>query len=212
MKRLLFALIAVFGLTLAMGSSAFAQTIDFYLNTAESGGPASPPAGTIEAIIDLTSPTTAIVTFENVSGNSSYQISNVFLNVNGTVKIGSCGTGTTTDCGAVTGTGLTGAGYNTFLNTSSNNYDWGPFNNEVETNGGNATSISFTLTDTSGTWTSPSNVITLTSGGVDASVDLVKQSGTQRAGEYTVPEPGTLTLLGTGLLGIAGLLRRKLFA
>jgi hypothetical protein len=27
----------------------------------------------------------------------------------------------------------------------------------------------------------------------------------------TVPEPGTLTLLGSGLLGIAGLLRRKLF-
>ena len=43
-------------------------------------------------------------------------------------------------------------------------------------------------------------------------VDISLRGGVVSSGEVLVPEPGTLTLLGTGLLTMAGFLRRKLGA
>jgi len=46
--------------------------------------------------------------------------------------------------------------------------------------------------------------------GGDYPIDLTLRNGTPSSGEIPVPEPGTLTLLGTGLIAAAGFLRRKL--
>jgi PEP-CTERM motif len=46
--------------------------------------------------------------------------------------------------------------------------------------------------------------------GNDYHIDLTLLNGKPSGGEIPVPEPGTLTLLGTGLLTMAGFLRRKL--
>ena len=46
--------------------------------------------------------------------------------------------------------------------------------------------------------------------GGDYPIDMTLRNGTPSSGEIPVPEPGTLTLLGTGLIVAAGFLRRKL--
>jgi hypothetical protein len=45
--------------------------------------------------------------------------------------------------------------------------------------------------------------------GGDYPIDLTLRNGTPSSGEIPIPEPGTLTLLGTGLIAAAGFLRRK---
>ena len=84
--------------------------------------------------------------------------------------------------------------------------------------------ISFDVTDTSGTWASASNVLTANSDGFDAAAHIFVTSSPANAangaiatgfaaesGAVSTPEPSSLLLLGAGILVLAGL-RKKMVA
>ncbi|HMK29826.1 MAG TPA: PEP-CTERM sorting domain-containing protein, partial [Terriglobales bacterium] len=50
----------------------------------------------------------------------------------------------------------------------------------------------------------------VSTGSLAGTPNAVQQNITTPAGETTVPEPGTMLLLGTGLLSLAGGIRRKM--
>ncbi len=85
-----------------------------------------------------------------------------------------------------------------------------------------ANSISFTLTNLSGTWANASSVLVANALGFTAAAHIFVESASCTdsdgnlqacatgfaANGAPIPEPGTLALFGTGLLGVAGLVRR----
>ena len=98
---------------------------------------------------------------------------------------------------------------------------FGTFNLTIDNHDGftnSATSFSFTLTNTSGTWSSASNVLVANSLGNSATAHVFIACGTATncgggfgTGTANTPEPGTLMSLGTGvlMLGRVALMRRK---
>jgi len=91
--------------------------------------------------------------------------------------------------------------------------------------GHSSTMLDFTLTNTSGTWASASDVLTLNSNGADAAMHIFVSgctdpngapiacvTGFAAEGPGTItenPEPGVLSLFGIGLLGIGLTLARR---
>jgi hypothetical protein len=151
MKRLVSAIAIAAAMGLMAGSSggARADTIDYILGIPNSGLSGSPgPYGTVE--VNLTSSTTATITFTADSGFGLIDGGSAGVNVNAT---------------SFSFSGLTGtpAGNASLTNGGSGNEDgFGSFNQTFDNKAGSAsalTSLSFTLTDNSGTWASAANVL-----------------------------------------------------
>ena len=210
----LFAAAAAAALTIWAGVAS-AAPFCFDLGVADAGlsGFAGPYAATC---VVLTGSNTATVTFTSdvVAGNI-YLMGDggsVDVNVNATTFSISGIFGTNA------GTGFTPG---PFTNAGSGIVDvFGSFNQTVNGFDGytrSADTISFTLTDTSGTWASASDVLTANAAGFLAATHVFVTSFPADAsnialgigfaagpGPSPAPEPATLALIGLGLAALAG--------
>lgn len=207
---------------------ASADVITFSIvdpNSALSGFP-GPYA---DVTINRTSSTTALVTFKSdIVGPNIYLLgdgSSVGLNVNSTSF------SVTGISGSNAGTGFSPGPY-TLTNPpgTSNVSSFGLFNMVIDTFDGfhdTSDTISFTLTDLVGTWSSASNVLADNTAGFLAEAHIFVTTNPADAANgaivtgfaacdsiancrgHLIPEPSSLLLLSVGLVGMAGLGWRK---
>jgi len=215
------AIMALALLAPAAQADVFTSTLNVP-NSAISGFPG--PYGTLT--ITTTSPTTATVLFTANSGFLFGDGGSVDLQVNAAsftetnvVLTGASGTGFNTPSCTMGGAACPAGsgqvdGFGVF-NLTNNLYDG--FTNA-------ASQISFTLTNTSGTWANAASVVTLNANLFDAAAHIfvcataacASTAGgaiaTGFAGEgpgVPVSSPGTLALLGTGLAALGFIRRRR---
>jgi hypothetical protein len=225
-SRIFLALLLAVALALTSGArSASADVFTSILNApndAVSGF--SGPYGTVT--VDLTSSTTATVTF-----TSAVVGGNIYLFGDGStaaVNVNASSFTITNVSGSNAGTGFTPGPY-TVENPpgTSNVSSFGSFNGVIDSFDGfthTSDTVSFTVTDLSGTWASAANVLTPNADGFDAVAHIFITSSPAHAangaivtgfagenGGPVVPEPSTMAIAALGALGFIGygLRRRK---
>lgn len=191
MKNKVLSLLSAAVLVLALGSMAKADTIETFTQGLYSG---SLDVGASSAILTLDGPS---------SGFYVYEVA---------VMLG--GTATST------GTGTASSGSWTFLNSQNpNTCATGSTNNWfcADTTGaqaGNGLVLTYNFTGSADSGPYSLHFIICDTQtdciqGSDSFVTIFSQTGSDAS---TVPEPGSLALFGTGILGMAGYLRRKLLS
>jgi hypothetical protein len=216
LKYIAAVLIAITGLGL---QQAKADTISFNL-TAPNAALATFPGPYATVTVNRTSTTTATITFTSLtSGGNIYLFgdgSSVAVNVNATswtvsgISSSNAGTGFTS--GPVTDNGAKNVdGFGT-LNQTFTSFDGYTHSSDT---------ISFTLTNTSGTWATASNVLVANSQGAMAAAHIFVTSSPANAsnsalatgfvangGSVNTPDGGTTVMLLGAALGALGMARR----
>jgi hypothetical protein len=192
-----------------------ADSITFNLtdgNSAISGYPG--PYGSV--LVNRTSTTTATITFTSLMNSGNIYLFGDGSTVDVNVNAASWTLGTVT--GSNSGTGFSPG---PFSDGGSQNVDGhGIFNQTIDSFGGythSSDTVSFTLSDTAGTWTSAANVLTANSHGFLAAAHIFvtefpadASNGALATGFAAgVPEPGTLGLVALGALGLLAAMRRR---
>jgi hypothetical protein len=213
-------LVAAAGFALGVPNAARADVITLQLNTPNTAiaGFTGPYA---DVTINRTSTTTATITFtSDTSGGNIYLMgdgSSVGVNVNAA---------TWTITGLTSSNAGTGFTTPTLTDDGSKNVSgFGVINQTVKSSDGfpsSSDTISFILTDTSGTWSSASNVLTPGSGGFEAVAHIFVTTFpanasnsaivTGFAGNGTgpaVPEPSTWAMMLLGFLGLGFAFRQS---
>jgi hypothetical protein len=169
-------------------------------------------------LVNRTSTTTATITFTSLLNSGNIYLfgdgSTVAVNVNAA----------SWTLGTIIGLNA-GIGFSPgpFSDAGSQNVDgFGIFNQTIDSFGGfthSSDTVSFTLSDTSGTWTSAANVLTANSNGFLAAAHIFVTEfpanasngalATGFAANGTVPEPGTIGLVALGALGLVGVVRKR---
>lgn len=222
-------MLAVAGLALAIAPCTRADSYTENMSFVGGGLSCSPactgPYATME--VDLTSATTAVLTFTALTDDGTYQYligddsQAVALNVNAT-------SATVSGITATQLGGFTPIAYSPdYYFSSPQGYDsLGYYNLNIDGTGAGystaATEISFTLTDTGGTWGSAYDVLTNNGNGYhhdaaipvyvcpEGSCDATNEITHGTVGASQVPEPASIVLLGTLLVALAGCTRRLL--
>jgi hypothetical protein len=194
---------------------AKADSITFNLTTGNSAI-SGYPGPYASVLVNRTSTTTATITFTSLINSGNIYLfgdgSTVAVNVNAA----SWALGTVT--GSNAGTGFSPG---PFSDAGSQNVDGlGIFNQTIDSFGGythSSDAVSFTLSDTAGTWTSAANVLTANSHGFLAAAHIFVTEFPANASNDAlatgfaagVPEPGTVGLVALGALLLAGALRKR---
>ena len=217
--------------SLLAASPANADVITVSIDTGSSVlSPYPGPYGTVT--IDRTSSTTANITFSAVDPYRIGDGGSVDLNVNATSFTFTTPTETTVVEPPPVTTQFTPTYDSKKGNTPGEVGPFGSFNLSLNNSGGfanTANTVSFTLTDTSGTWASASSVVIANLAGADVAAHIFVCGETPcnpadpkgavvtgyAAGSgggnivFLVPEPLSLSLFGAALVSVAALRRRK---